>query len=60
MSLQSHLQELEQKHRALDQTIAEELAHPSSNDDRVRELKKQKLLLKQKIERLRADPKSVH
>ncbi len=60
MSLQSHLQELELKHRSLDQAILEEMAHPSSNDSRVRELKKQKLLLKQKIERLRADGVSVH
>ena len=60
MSLQSHLQELEQKHRALDATIAEEMMHPSADDARVRDLKKQKLALKQKIERLRADNGSVH
>lgn len=60
MSLQSHLQELEHKHRTLDQAIVEELAHPSSDDARVRDLKKQKLALKQKIERLRAEGVSVH
>lgn len=60
MSLQSHLQELEQKHRNLDQAILEEMSHPSSDDARVRELKKQKLLLKQKIERLRANEDTVH
>ncbi|WP_040485932.1 YdcH family protein [Lutibaculum baratangense] len=60
MSLQSHLHELEQKHRNLDQAILQEMAHPSADDARVRELKKQKLLLKQKIERLRAETVSVH
>ena len=60
MSLQSHLQELELKHRALDASIAEELTHPSADDARVRELKKRKLALKQKIERLRAGSGSVH
>jgi hypothetical protein len=53
MSLQSHLEELEKKHRALESEINECLTHPGVDDLTVRELKRRKLMLKDEIARLR-------
>jgi len=54
MSLQTHLSELTAKHKALDSQIEEELAHPSSDDMTIAELKRKKLKLKDEITRLEA------
>ena len=56
MTIQALLAELEQKHRALEAELNEVRAHPSVDDLRVAELKRQKLLLKDEIERLRHQP----
>ena len=53
MSMQSHLAELEKRHQALEQEINECLAHPATDDLKVVELKRRKLLVKDQIERLR-------
>jgi hypothetical protein len=53
MSVQSHLAELERRHQALDREIETELLHPSTDELRVKELKRKKLHLKDEIERLR-------
>jgi len=53
MSLQTHLAELERKHRQLEEAIAQAIASPSANDLGVAELKRKKLLLKDEIERVR-------
>jgi hypothetical protein len=53
--MQAHLAELERKHQALEDEIAEAIAHPSSDDLRIAELKRRKLLVKDEIERLRLD-----
>ncbi|WID98096.1 DUF465 domain-containing protein [Bosea vestrisii] len=53
MSLQTHLVELERKHRQLEEAIAQAVLSPSSNDLSVAELKRKKLLLKDEIERVR-------
>jgi hypothetical protein len=53
MALDAHLEELSEKHRALDQKIEEELARPTADDLKIAELKRQKLRLKDEIERLR-------
>ena len=53
MSMQSHLAELEKKHRALEQEINEALAHPATDDLKIAELKRRKLLVKDEIMRLR-------
>jgi len=53
MSLQTHLAELERKHRQLEEAIAQAVASPSSDDLGVAELKRKKLLLKDEIERVR-------
>jgi hypothetical protein len=53
MSIQADLVELEQLHRALEREIQEELAHPGSDDLKLVELKRRKLQLKDRIERLK-------
>jgi hypothetical protein len=53
MSMQSHLAELEKKHRALEDEINECLAHPATDDLKIVELKRKKLQVKDEIERLR-------
>ena len=53
MSIQADLAELEQLHRALERELQEELAHPGSDDLRLAELKRRKLQLKDRIERLK-------
>ena len=52
MPTQSHLAELVQQHRALETEIADALAHPSTDDLTIAELKRRKLLLKDQIARL--------
>ena len=53
MSLQTHLVELERKHRQLEEAIAQAVARPSSDDLTVVELKRKKLLLKEEMVTLR-------
>jgi len=61
MSLQSHLAELEKKHKALEDQIHDCQTHPAVDDLQVVELKRKKLLVKEAIERLRhGPPPSVH
>ena len=54
MSMQSHLAELEKRHQALEEELSEALAHPSTDDLRIAELKRRKLLVKDEIARLQA------
>jgi hypothetical protein len=56
MSMASHLSALEQKHRTLEQLLEDELSRPSADNVRIRELKRQKLKLKDEITRLRSAP----
>jgi hypothetical protein len=53
MALDARLEELSEKHRALDRKIEEELARPTSDDLKITEWKRQKLRLKDEIERLK-------
>jgi hypothetical protein len=53
MSLQSHLAELQKRHQALEDEINDCLLHPATDDLRVVELKRKKLLVKDEIERIR-------
>jgi hypothetical protein len=57
MALQGHIQELSEKHQKLEDLIEAEMAHPDWNETRVAALKKEKLRLKDELERLRD---SVH
>ena len=59
MSLEAHLAELEQRHRALEAEITEARAHPSIDNLELVELKRRKLLVKDEIARLQVDA-SVH
>lgn len=61
MSLESHLAELERRHRALEDEISEALAHPSSDGLKIAELKRRKLQVKDEIRRLQnGQTVSVH
>jgi hypothetical protein len=53
MSQSSHLAQLERKHRALDDELKYELAHAARNEARIASIKRQKLVLKDEITRLR-------
>jgi hypothetical protein len=53
MALDAHLVELSERHRALDRKIEEEAARPMADTLRIAELKRQKLRLKDEMERLR-------
>jgi hypothetical protein len=53
MSMQSHLAELEKRHRMLEDEINEMLSHPAADDLQVLELKRRKLQVKDEIARLR-------
>ena len=55
----THLADLEQRHRMLEDEIAEALQHPSTDDFKLAELKRRKLLVKDEIARLRQGA-SVH
>ena len=53
MTIQAHLVELERRHRALEEEIADAMAHPSTDGLKIVELKRRKLQVKDEIERLR-------
>ncbi len=55
------LAELEQRHRMLEDQLAEALQHPSTDDFTLAELKRRKLRLKDEMARLAVgEPESVH
>jgi hypothetical protein len=61
MPIHAHIAELERKHRALEDEIAEAMAHPSTDDFKIAELKRRKLLVKDEIQRMRIEePLSLH
>jgi hypothetical protein len=55
MTIKADLAELERQHKALEREIAEALAHSSTDDLKIAELKRRKLILKDEIERVRHD-----
>ena len=55
MALQGHIEELSEKHKKLEELIEDEMGHPDWNEYRVAALKKQKLRIKDEMERLRSD-----
>ncbi len=60
MSVQAHLSELAAEHKALESAIAEELAHPSSDDLHIAKLKRRKLHVKDEITRLESELEPQH
>ena len=55
MAVSAHIEELSEKHRAIERKIEEELSHPSSDELRIAALKKEKLRLKDEIAKLKAE-----
>ena len=62
MSLQNDVTELERRHQALEREIQDAMAHPSTDNLRVAELKRRKLQLKDEISKLKhsSSPRVVH
>ena len=56
MSMQSHLAELERRHAAIERKIEDALLHPSTDHLELTGMKRQKLKIKDEIERIRKDP----
>jgi hypothetical protein len=52
MALHAHVAELSEKHRVLHKLIEEEMAKPAKDATKIAELKRQKLRLKDRIEKL--------
>jgi hypothetical protein len=55
MTIQAHLRQLERRHHELEMEIVEALKHNSIDDLKIVELKRQKLNVKDAIERLQHD-----
>jgi hypothetical protein len=60
MPTQVNLADLEKRHQALEEELAEAMAHPSSDGFKIAELKRRKLLVKDEITRLQHGSASVH
>jgi len=60
MSVQSHIEELERRHAALERELDEAVHHPSVDGVTLTELKRQKLALKDEILKLSSDEKVLH
>lgn len=59
MALDAHVTELSDKHRALEKQIENEMARPSADDIEISKLKREKLRIKDEIERLKAEVSQV-
>ena len=53
MAIEAHLENLTQRHQALETAISTEMKRPIQDDRRMQELKRQKLRLKDEIHELR-------
>lgn len=53
MALEARIRELGSRHQSLDAAIQDELRRPASDEVRLKELKRQKLRLKEEMESLR-------
>ena len=53
MALQAHLVELERKHKVLENELHDALVHLSTDDLRIVELKRRKLMVRDEIARLK-------
>lgn len=51
MAIQSHVEELTRKHAKLESDIALEMKHPGFDEQKIAELKKEKLRIKDEMER---------
>jgi hypothetical protein len=53
MALEARIRELGSRHKSLEDAIQDELSRPAADDIRLKELKRQKLRLKEELETLR-------
>lgn len=53
MAIEYHIQQLEEKHRKLDSQLGQMMTHPSTTDDDIADMKRQKLQLKDRISELK-------
>ena len=54
MTIEAHIETLEKKHGVLEEQLHSAMLHPSTADAEIAELKRQKLRVKDQIERLRS------
>ena len=59
MALDAHVNELSDKHRVLEKQIETEMARPSADDIEISKLKREKLRIKDELERLKAEGNKV-
>jgi hypothetical protein len=59
MALDAHVNELSDKHRVLEKQIETEMARPSADDIEISKLKREKLRIKDELERLKAEGSKV-
>ncbi len=55
MTVQSHIAELERRREALKREIEEEFNHPASDEQKVADLKRRKLQIKDEIAKLKRE-----
>jgi hypothetical protein len=61
MAIEAHLVELERKHKHLESELHDALVHLSTDDMRIVELKRRKLMVRDEIARLKKpQPATVH
>lgn len=54
MAVEARLRELGARHQSLEKAIQDELRRPAADEDRLKELKRQKLKLKDELEALKS------
>ncbi|MCA6296096.1 MAG: DUF465 domain-containing protein [Phenylobacterium sp.] len=54
MSIDARIRELGRRHRSLETELRDALAHPSSTDSAIQQIKRRKLHIKEEIEMLRS------
>jgi hypothetical protein len=54
MSIDARIRELDRRHRSLESDLREAMAHPSSEDAAIQQIKRRKLRIKEEIEALRS------
>ncbi|WP_047308351.1 YdcH family protein [Rhodopseudomonas palustris] len=60
MAIQAHLVELERKHKVLENELHDALAHPSTDDTHIADLKRRKLMVRDQIVKLKQTTTSLH
>ncbi len=55
MAVEARIETLEQRHEQLESELVDTIAHPGSSDAEIAAIKRQKLQIKDAIEKLKAD-----